>query len=60
MPYRLRIELGWGKTDCYGSMGKEPAHLLLGSDAIDLVRQQLSLLAEEIDRWDAVTRPIDV
>ncbi|SFS16886.1 Short-chain dehydrogenase [Dyella sp. OK004] len=36
-----------------------PAHLLLGSDAIDLVRQKLSLLAEEIDRWEAVTRSTD-
>ena len=58
MPYRLRIELGWGRTDCYGSIGKEPAHRLLGSYAIDLVRLQLSLLAEEIDRREAVTRPI--
>ena len=36
-----------------------PAHLLLGSDAIDLVRQKLSLLAEEIDQWEAVTRSTD-
>ncbi|MFC4763607.1 oxidoreductase [Dyella koreensis] len=36
-----------------------PAHLLLGSDAIDLVRQKLSLLTAEIDRWEAVTRSTD-
>ena len=36
-----------------------PAHLLLGSDAIDLVRQKLSLLAEEIDQWEAITRSTD-
>lgn len=36
-----------------------PAHLLLGSDAIDLVRQKLSSLAEEIDRWEAIARSTD-
>ncbi|MFC3653281.1 oxidoreductase [Dyella humi] len=36
-----------------------PAHLLLGSDAIDLVRQKLSLLAEEIDEWETITRSTD-
>jgi NAD(P)-dependent dehydrogenase (short-subunit alcohol dehydrogenase family) len=36
-----------------------PAHLLLGSDAIDLVRQKLSLLAQEIDQWEAITRSTD-
>lgn len=36
-----------------------PAHLLLGSDAIELVRQKLTLLAEEIDQWEAVTRSTD-
>lgn len=36
-----------------------PAHLLLGSDAIDLVRQKLSSLAKEIDQWEAVTRSTD-
>lgn len=36
-----------------------PAHLLLGSDAIDLVRQKLALLAEEIDQWETVTRSTD-
>ncbi|KLD63463.1 oxidoreductase [Dyella japonica] len=36
-----------------------PAHLLLGSDAIDLVRQKLSSLAQEIDQWEALTRSTD-
>lgn len=36
-----------------------PAHLLLRSDAIDLVRQKLSLLAEEIDQWEAITCTTD-
>lgn len=36
-----------------------PAHLLLGSDALELVRQKLSLLGEDIDRWESVTRSTD-
>lgn len=36
-----------------------PAHLLLGSDALDLVRQKLSGLAAEIDQWDATSRSTD-
>lgn len=36
-----------------------PAHLLLGSDALDLVREKLSGLAAEIARWEAVTRSTD-
>lgn len=36
-----------------------PAHLLLGSDALDLVRQKLTALSEEIDRWETVTRSTD-
>lgn len=36
-----------------------PAHLLLGSDALELVRQKLSLLGEEINRWETVTRSTD-
>lgn len=36
-----------------------PVHLLLGSDAIDLVREKLSLLAEEIDQWETITRSTD-
>ena len=36
-----------------------PTHLLLGSDAIDLVRQKWALLAEEIKQWETVTRSTD-
>jgi NAD(P)-dependent dehydrogenase (short-subunit alcohol dehydrogenase family) len=36
-----------------------PAHLLLGSDALELVRQKLSGLSAEIDRWEAVSRSTD-
>jgi NAD(P)-dependent dehydrogenase (short-subunit alcohol dehydrogenase family) len=36
-----------------------PAHLLLGSDALDLVRGKLSALDEEIRAWEMVTRSTD-
>lgn len=36
-----------------------PTHLLLGSDALGLVRQKLSSQAAEIDRWEAVSRSTD-
>lgn len=36
-----------------------PAHLLLGTDAIGLVRNKLSALAEEIRAWEAVTVSTD-
>lgn len=36
-----------------------PAHLLLGSDALELVRNKLSSLSEEIKTWEAVTRSTD-
>lgn len=36
-----------------------PAHLLLGSDALDLVRDKLSALGEEFAAWEAVTRSTD-
>lgn len=36
-----------------------PAHLLLGSDALELVRQKLSGLAAELDRWEDATRSTD-
>jgi NAD(P)-dependent dehydrogenase (short-subunit alcohol dehydrogenase family) len=36
-----------------------PAHLLLGSDALDLVRAKLSSLADEITQWEAVSRSTD-
>lgn len=36
-----------------------PAHLLLGSDALALVRAQLQQRAAEIDAWEALTRSTD-
>lgn len=36
-----------------------PAHLLLGSDALGLVLEKLSGLADEIKTWEAVTRSTD-
>jgi NAD(P)-dependent dehydrogenase (short-subunit alcohol dehydrogenase family) len=36
-----------------------PTHLLLGSDALALVREKISTLADEIQAWEAVTRSTD-
>ena len=36
-----------------------PAHLLLGSDALGLVRDKLQRAAIEIDQWEALTRSTD-
>jgi NAD(P)-dependent dehydrogenase (short-subunit alcohol dehydrogenase family) len=36
-----------------------PSHLLLGSDALGLVREKLAASAAEIDAWEAVTRSTD-
>lgn len=36
-----------------------PAHLLLGSDALTLVRDKLSNSAREIDQWETLTRSTD-
>lgn len=36
-----------------------PMHLLLGSDAIGLVRDKLSALGDEITTWESVTRSTD-
>lgn len=36
-----------------------PSHLLLGSDALGLVRGKLSALGAEIDAWESVTRSTD-
>jgi NAD(P)-dependent dehydrogenase (short-subunit alcohol dehydrogenase family) len=36
-----------------------PAHLLLGSDALGLVRDKLSAFEEEIKAWETVTRSTD-
>lgn len=37
-----------------------PAHLLLGSDALKLVREKLAQLEAEISAWEEVTRSTDV
>lgn len=37
-----------------------PAHLLLGSDALGLVREKLAAYASQIDAWEQVTRSTDV
>lgn len=36
-----------------------PSHLLLGSDALGLVRDKLSSLSAEFDAWEGVTRSTD-
>ena len=36
-----------------------PAHLLLGTDALELVRAKLATLSSEIDAWETVTRATD-
>ncbi|MBA5979049.1 oxidoreductase [Pseudomonas sp. MD195_PC81_125] len=36
-----------------------PAHLLLGSDALGLVRDRLTRAASEIDQWETLTRSTD-
>ena len=36
-----------------------PAHLLLGSDALNLVRDKLASAAREIDQWEALIRSTD-
>jgi NAD(P)-dependent dehydrogenase (short-subunit alcohol dehydrogenase family) len=36
-----------------------PAHLLLGSDALSLVREKLATMADEIAAWEPLTRSTD-
>jgi NAD(P)-dependent dehydrogenase (short-subunit alcohol dehydrogenase family) len=36
-----------------------PAHLLLGSDALALVREKLAAMAVDIDTWESLTRSTD-
>ena len=36
-----------------------PAHLLLGSDALGLVRDKLTAMTADIDRWESLTRSTD-
>lgn len=39
--------------------GNPPTHLLLGSDALSLVRQKLEALGKEIEQWEKLTRSTD-
>ena len=39
--------------------GNPPTHLLLGSDALSLVRQKLEALGQEIEKWEKLTRSTD-
>jgi hypothetical protein len=36
-----------------------PAHLLLGKDALKLVRDKLAALSAEIDQWEALSSSTD-
>lgn len=40
-------------------MDEPPVRLLLGSDALKLVRDKLADMAREIDRWEDLTRSTD-
>lgn len=37
-----------------------PAHLLLGSDALGLVRKKLEAMRAELDKWETLTRSTDL
>ena len=39
--------------------GQPPSHLLLGSDALGLVREKLSSLSAQFDAWEALSRSTD-
>ncbi|MBI0327243.1 oxidoreductase [Burkholderia plantarii] len=39
--------------------GRAPLHLVLGGDALDLIRAKLAELGRELDAWEAVTRGTD-
>ena len=39
--------------------GQPPVHLLLGSDALALVRGKLSAMGDELDRWEQLTVSTD-
>jgi NAD(P)-dependent dehydrogenase (short-subunit alcohol dehydrogenase family) len=41
------------------SLPEPPAHLLLGSDALSLVREKLAAMTADIDRWESLTRSTD-
>ncbi len=41
------------------AMENPPLHLVLGSDALQLVRDKLDTLRAELDRWEAISRSTD-
>ncbi|WP_426284555.1 oxidoreductase [Luteibacter sp. E-22] len=41
------------------SLPEPSAHLLLGSDALSLVREKLAAMTSDIDRWESLTRSTD-
>lgn len=41
------------------NLPEPPAHLILGSDALSLVREKLAAMAADIDTWEALTRSTD-
>jgi len=41
------------------SLPEPPAHLLLGSDALGLVREKLAAMATDIETWESLTRSTD-
>lgn len=41
------------------SLAEPPAHLLLGSDALSLLREKLAAMAAQIDRWESLSRSTD-
>jgi NAD(P)-dependent dehydrogenase (short-subunit alcohol dehydrogenase family) len=41
------------------NLPEPPAHLLLGSDALSLVRDKLAAMAADIDTWENLTRSTD-
>lgn len=38
---------------------KPPAHLLLSSDSLELVRGKLKTMQAELDQWEAMSRSTD-
>lgn len=38
---------------------RPPAHLLLGSDSLELVRGKFNAMQTELDQWEAVSRSTD-
>jgi hypothetical protein len=40
-------------------MDQPPVHLLLGNDALSVVRDKLPVLSTEIDKWETVSKSTD-